>query len=120
MLSRLVEVADGLAAAVVDGRTVVREVAVLGVRDAVVEAVDGLPVVVVRPAVVVEAGFLSAVDPMTLARRSVVVFAGARAEGVPARLIRFAAPEILFFSSPELATLDAFSSAELLIEARDR
>jgi len=43
---------------------------------------------------------------------------GARADGGPARDMRFAAPEMPFFSSPELASLP-FSSAELLTDARD-
>lgn len=120
VLKRFVAVVVGLAGAVVDGRTAVRVVAVVEVRDAVV-AVLGLLVVLVLAAVL-EAGFLSAVEPITLARRFAVevVFVGAREEGVPARDIRFAALEMPFFSSPELATLEDFSSAELLIDARDR
>jgi hypothetical protein len=120
VLKRFVVVVVGLAGAVVVGRTAVRVVAVVGVRDAAVAVVVLLVVLVL--AAIVEAGFLSAVDPITLARRSVadVVFVGAREEGVPARDMRFAALEMPFFSSPELATLEDFSSAELLIEARDR
>ena len=120
VLKRFVAVLVGLAGAVVVGRTAVRVVAVVGVRDAVV-AVLGLLAVLVLAAVV-EVGFLSAAEPITLARRSAVevAFVGAREEGVPARDMRFAALEIPFFSSPELATLEDFSSAELLIEARDR
>lgn len=101
------------------GRVVVREVAVVvGARVVVV----GRVVVLVRVAVVV--GFLSAADPTTLVRRSavedVVFVAGARLDGVPARDMRLAAPEMPLFSSPELATLEDFSSAELLMDARDR
>lgn len=120
LLKRFVAAVVGLAGAVVVGRTVVRVVAVDGVREAVV-AVAGL-LVVLDLAAAVEVGFLSVADPITLARRSTVevVFVGAREDGVPARDMRFAALEMPFFSSPELATLEDFSSAELLIEARDR
>lgn len=45
---------------------------------------------------------------------------GARVVGVPTRDIRFAVPEIPLFSSEELTAPRDFSSAELLIEARDR
>jgi hypothetical protein len=115
-----VEVAVGLVVDVEVGRVVVREVAV--VVGALVVVVAGRVVVLVRVAVVV--GFLSAADPTTLVRRSavedVVFVVGARLEGVPARDMRLAAPEMPLFSSPELATLEDFSSAELLIDARDR
>ena len=45
---------------------------------------------------------------------------GARVVGVPTRDIRFAVPEMPRFSSEELTAPRDFSSAELLIEARDR
>lgn len=124
MLSRFlasVAVADGLTEAVVEGRTLVRA-AVEVVRAAGVAEVAVLEAVLVLLAVVVDAGFLSAADPMTLVRRSAVdeVFVGARVDGVPASDMRFAALEMPFFSSPELATFEDFSSAELLIEGRER
>jgi hypothetical protein len=120
MLNRFLdsaEATDGLAAAVADGRTVVRVVVVDVGRVAVVE---GFEEVVVLLVVVDDVGFLSALDPITLVLRSAVVLVGARLEGVPASDMRFAALEMPFFSSPELATLEDFSSAELLIETRDR
>jgi hypothetical protein len=73
--------------------------------------------------VVVVAGFLSAVGPATLDRRSTeedVGRKGARVDVVPAMDIRLAVPEIPLFSSPELATERGFSSAELLTDMRDR
>lgn len=127
MLGRLVAVVVGLTAELEVGRTEVRAVVVVvaGARVAVDDVV-GLEVVVVLAllAVVDESVFLSVADPITLARRSEVAVedfvVGAREEGVPASDMRLAELEMLFFSSPELATFDDFSSAELLIEARDR
>lgn len=117
-----VDVAVDLVVDVDVGRVAVREVAVVvGVR---VVVFVGRVVVVVVVRVAVVAGFLSAADPTTLVRRSavedVIFVAGARLDGVPARDMRLAALEIPLFSSPELATLEDFSSAELLIDARDR
>lgn len=66
--------------------------------------------------------FFSALGAATLDLRSamdVVGFAGALDDAVPTRDILLAAPEIPFFSSPELATYLVFSSAELLTDARD-
>lgn len=66
--------------------------------------------------------FLSNAEPATLDRRSRVEddFNGARVDAVPAIDMRLAVPEMPRFSSPELATDRGFSSAELLIEGRDR
>lgn len=71
---------------------------------------------------VATAGFLSAVGPATLDRRSTEGdgLTGARVDVVPAMDIRFAVPEIPRLSSPELATDRGFSSAELLTDMRDR
>jgi hypothetical protein len=72
---------------------------------------------------VVVAGFLSAVGPATLDRRSIedeVGLRGARVVVVPAIDMRFAVPEMPRFSSPELATDRGFSSAELLTDIRGR
>lgn len=121
-LGSVVEAVDLAAVVVVEGR--------VAVRAAVVEVVVRLLGVVVEaslPAglVALEAAVRELVaEPATLDRRSavevVVVFNGARVEVVPAMDMRFAVPEIpARFSSPELAN-DRFSSAELLIDARDR
>lgn len=109
----------------------------VGVRPAVVEGIDrvvdvveevSLPTgllaeeeVAVRE-VVEGTVFLSKAEPATLDRRSRVEddFNGARAEEVPAIDMRLAVPAILRFSSPELAMERGFSSAELLIDGRDR
>lgn len=67
--------------------------------------------------------FSGAAVPATLDRRSkvdVVGFVGVLLEVLLASDIRFAVPEIPLFSSPELSTDLAFSSAELLTDARDR
>lgn len=113
-----VDVVEGFAAPVDGGRVVVRvlEVALGRVVDVVVDfaAVLGLAVV---------AGFFSPGRPTTLDLRSAVEVAGlvgARVEVVLASDMRLAAPDIPFFSSPELATDLVFSSAELLIEALER
>lgn len=68
------------------------------------------------------AGFLSKADPATLDLRSTVDvdFNGARVEVVPAIDIRLAVVDMPRFSSPELAIDRGFSSAELLIDARER
>lgn len=116
---------------------VVEEVGRVGVRVAVVEVLGRVVDVVedvslptgllaeVEVAVreVVEAAvFLSNVELATLDRRSRVEedFNGARVEAVPAIDMRLAVPGIPRFSSPELATDRGFSSAELLIDGRDR
>jgi hypothetical protein len=108
-----------------------------------VVVVDGLVVVVVREALVEdvvgreveglddtvferdtrEPLFSAVVEPAMLERRSrveVVDFPGARGAEVPAMDMRLTVLEIPRRSSPELATDRAFSSAELLIEARER
>lgn len=108
-----------------------------------VVVVDGLVVVVVRAALVEdvvgrevegrddtvferdtrEPLFSAVVEPAMLERRSrveVVDFPGARGAEVPAMDMRLTVLEIPRRSSPELATDRAFSSAELLIEARER
>lgn len=66
--------------------------------------------------------FFSRGAPAMLDRRSRVeeVFNGGRVEEVPTIDIRLAEPEMPRFSSPELAIDRVFSSAELLIEGRDR
>lgn len=112
-----VDVVAGFAAPVDGGRVVVRvlEVAVGRVVD-----VGDLAVVLGRAVV---AGFFSPGAPITLDLRSAVEEAGlvgARVDGVPARDMRLAELDTLFFSSPELATDLVFSSAELLIEALER
>lgn len=135
MLSRFLasvaeEVVDLAAAVVVEGRVAVREAEVEEVGravDVVVEEVS-LPTgrlvdAAMRDAAVgVPVLFLSAPDPATLDLRSTVEddFRGARVEVVPAIDIRLAVPEIPRFSSPELAIDRGFSSAELLIEGRER
>lgn len=105
---------------VVEGRVVVREAVVEGVVRVAGVVVDELglltgllAVVAVRDAVVDGDAF----DPTVLDLRSTVdeVFGGARVEVVPAMDIRFAVPEIPRFSSPE-----GLSSAELLIDGRER
>lgn len=108
---------------VVVGRVVEVEVAVraAGVVAEVNRPTGLLVEVAVREVVV--AGFLSAVGPATLDRRSTeeeVGLRGARVDVVPAIDIRFAVPEIPRFSSPELATDRGFSSAELLTDILDR
>ena len=119
--------APGFAALIEVGRDVGRVVEVRVVEVEVVAGfVAGLAVVVedsVLGRVVVV--FLSPVaeDPVTLDLRSkveVVGFVGALVDGVPARDMRLAVPEIPFFSSLELATDRPFSSAELLTDARER
>lgn len=103
---------------VVDVRVVEVEVVagfVAGLAVVVEDSVLGRVVVV----------FLSPVaeDPVTLDLRSkveVVGFVGALVDGVPARDMRLAVPEMPFFSSLELATDRPFSSAELLTDARER
>lgn len=119
--------APGFAALMEVGREVGRVVDVRVVEVEVVAGfVAGLAVVVedsVLGRVVVV--FLSPVaeDPVTLDLRSkveVVGFVGALVDGVPARDMRLAVPEMPFFSSLELATDRPFSSAELLTDARER
>lgn len=111
---------------VVVGRVVEVDVAVrlAGAAAEVKRPIGLLVEVAVRAAaVVVVAGFLSAVGPATLDRRSTeedVGLKGARLDVVPAMDIRLAVPEIPLFSSPELATERGFSSAELLTDMRDR
>lgn len=133
MLKRfLASEAVPVAALVVDDEVEVGLVAVragvaeVEVREAVVEPVnfptDRLAAVVVVGRAV--ADFLSASDPVTLALRSAVVevaaLAGALVAVLPATDIRLAALEMPLLSSPELATDFVFSSAELLMDARDR
>lgn len=104
---------------------------VVRVEGVVVGLVAGL----VEDAVVVrDAGFFSAAAaPATVdlrSREEEVDFTGALVEGVletvevlealPARDMRLADPATPLFSSPELSTDLAFSSAELLSDARDR
>lgn len=115
----------GFAALVEVGRVVGR--VVVEVRDAVVGGVAGFVAgLAVEDTVLGRvAGFFSAVAeaPATLDLRSTVEvagFVGARVEGVPARDMRLAVPEMPFFSSLELATERDFSSAELLTDARER
>lgn len=119
--------APGFAALMEVGREVGRVVDVRVVEVEVVAGfVAGLAVVVedsVLGRVVVD--FLSPVaeEPVTLDLRSkveVVGFVGALVDGVPARDMRLAVPEMPFFSSLELATDRPFSSAELLTDARER
>lgn len=119
--------APGFAALMEVGREVGRVVDVRVVEVEVVAGfVAGLAVVVedsVLGRVVVV--FLSPVaeEPVTLDLRSkveVVGFVGALVDGVPARDMRLAVPEMPFFSSLELATDRPFSSAELLTDARER
>jgi hypothetical protein len=109
---------------VVAGRVVEVDVTVrLAGVAAEVKRPTGLLVEGAVRAVVVVAGFLSAVGPATLDRRSTeddVGLKGARLDVVPAMDIRLAVPEIPLFSSPELATERGFSSAELLTDMRDR
>lgn len=124
------EEAEVLAVVVaVEGRVVVRAgvveevVRVAGVVVDELTLLAGLVVdVAVRDAEVDVGVFLSELDPATLDLRSNVeeVFVGARVEVVPAMDMRFAVPEIPRFSSPEPATGRDFSSAELLIDARER
>lgn len=69
------------------------------------------------------AGFLSVCEPAMLDLRStvdVVDLAGALEVVLAAMDIRFAVAEIPFRSSPELAMDLVFSSAELLMDGRDR
>jgi hypothetical protein len=110
---------------VVVGRVVEVDVVVrlAGVAAEVKRPIGLLVEVAVRAVAVVVAGFLSAVGPATLDRRSTeedVGLKGARVDVVPAMDIRLAVPEIPLFSSPELATERGFSSAELLTDMRDR
>lgn len=117
------------AVVVAAGRVAVREAVVVDVGrvfDVVeVSLPTGLLVeVAVRDVVVEGVVFRSAVEPRTLDLRSAVdaveaVFRGARVLVVPATDMRLAVPETPRFSSPELAT-ERFSSAELLIDARER
>lgn len=134
MLSRFLasvaeEAVDLAATVVVEGRAAVREAEVEEVGrvvDVVVEV--SLPTgrlvdVAVRDATAgVPVAFLSKFEPATLDLRSTVEddFKGARVEVGPAIDIRLAVPEIPRFSSPELAIDRGFSSAELLIEGRER
>lgn len=104
-------VAVRLAAVVVDGA-----VRLLGIV-ADVNLPTGLLVEVAAREVVV-AG-LGATLALRSAVDEVVDFSGVRVEAVPAIDMRFAVLEIPFFSSPELG-IDRFSSAELLIDARER
>ena len=119
--------APGFAALMEVGREVGR---VVDVRVVEVEVVAGF---VAGLAVVVEDSVLGRVvvvffspvveEPATLDLRSkveVVGFVGALVDGVPARDMRLAVPEMPFFSSLELATDRPFSSAELLTDARER
>lgn len=115
----------GFAALVEVGRVVGR--VVVEVRDTVVGGVAGFVAgLAVEDTVLGRVvGFFSAVTeaPATLDLRSTVEvagFVGARVEGVPARDMRLAVPEMPFFSSLELATERGFSSAELLTDARER
>lgn len=113
------------------GRVAVREAVVVLVGRVVEEVADvSLPtgllavVEVVAREVAVEGVFRSADEPRTLDLRSAVevvdeVFNGARVLVVPATDMRLAVLEMPRFSSPELAT-ERFSSAELLIDARER
>lgn len=117
--------APGFAALVEVGRAVGR--VVVEVRDVVVGVVAGFVAgLAVEDTVLGRVvGFFSAVAevPATLDLRSTVEvagFVGARVEGVPARDMRLAVPEMPFFSSLELATERDFSSAELLTDARER
>jgi hypothetical protein len=110
---------------VVTGRVVEVDVAVrlAGVAAEVKRPIGLLVEVAVRAVAVVVAGFLSAVGPATLDRRSTeedVGLKGARVDVLPAMDMRLAVPEIPLFSSPELATERGFSSAELLTDIRDR
>lgn len=126
VLSRFEAVAVGrVAVAVAVGRVAVRAAVVVVLLD-VREVLDkpvGFGAGLVDEAVPGRAAVvLDAVVPAMLERRSkveVVVFTGALEEGVPAKDMRLAEPEIPLLSSPELATDFAFSSA-LLIEGRDR
>lgn len=120
-----------LRVAVVDeevGRAAVR-VAVVEVVGRVVDVVEevSLPTgllaeVAVGVREVAEGAVFLSSEPAMLDRRSTVEddFNGARVEAVPAIDIRLAVPEIPRFSSPELATDRGFSSAELLIDGRER
>lgn len=119
-----------LRVAVVDeevGRVAVR-VAVVEEVGRVVDVVEVsfptglLAEVVVGVREVVEGAVFLSNEPAMLDRRSTVEddFNGARVEAVPAIDIRLAVPETPRFSSPELATDRGFSSAELLIDGRER
>lgn len=107
---------------VVDGLVVVVVVRAALVEDVVGREVEG------RDDTVFERDtreplFSAVVEPAMLERRSrveVVDFPGARGVEVPAMDMRLTVLEIPRRSSPELATDRAFSSAELLIEARER
>lgn len=113
----VVEVGRVVVGRVVEVGAAVRE----GAAVAEVNRPTGLLVeVAVREAATV--GFRSAVVLATLDRRSIEGegLKGARVEVVPAMDMRFAVPEIPRFSSPELATERGFSSAELLMDIRDR
>lgn len=118
--------APGFAALIEVGRDVGRVVEVRVVEVEVVAGfVAGLAVVVEDSVLgrVVVVFFSVAEEPATLDLRSkveVVGFVGALVDGVPARDMRLAVPEIPFFSSLELATDRPFSSAELLTDARER
>jgi hypothetical protein len=123
VLSRFDAVVVGrVAVAVGVGRVAVLAavVVLLDVRE--VDKPLGFEAGLVDEAVPGRAVVLDALVPAMLERRSkveVVVFGGALEEGVPAKDMRLAEPEIPLLSSPELATDFAFSSA-LLIEGRDR
>ena len=118
--------APGFAALIEVGRDVGRVVEVRVVEVEVVAGfVAGLAVVVEDSVLgrVVVVFFSVAEEPATLDLRSkveVVGFVGALVDGVPARDMRLAVPEMPFFSSLELATDRPFSSAELLTDARER
>ena len=118
--------APGFAALMEVGREVGRVVDVRVVEVEVVAGfVAGLAVVVEDSVLgrVVVVFFSVAEEPATLDLRSkveVVGFVGALVDGVPARDMRLAVPEMPFFSSLELATDRPFSSAELLTDARER
>lgn len=113
MVGRVVVVLVRAVVVEVAGRVVVPAV---DVRAAGRVAVEGARVTDDRFSAVEEAA-------ATLDRRSTVLVLGrvdGRVLAVPASDMRLAVPAMPRFSSPELATERAFSSAELLTEARDR